>query len=137
MSDHPHNTFLGRGLHYPVRLNALGSVELVSAEKDIEQAIAIILGTRCGERVMRPDFGCRVHDLLFEPRDALLVGKLQQYVAEALDRWEPRIEVLSILPQLDPDSDGAVLVEINYRIKSTHDQRSIVYPFFIEPTEDW
>jgi phage baseplate assembly protein W len=137
VSDHPHNQFLGRGLHFPVRLNPLGSVELVSAEKDIEQAITIILGTRCGERVMRPDFGCRVHDLLFEPRDALLVGKLQQYVGEALELWEPRIEVLSVLPRLDPDSDGAVLVEINYRIKSTHDQRSIVYPFFIEATEDW
>jgi len=137
MSDHPQSAFLGRGLFFPPRLNALGSVELVSAEKDIEQAIGIILGTRCGERVMRPEFGCRVHDLLFEPRDALLVGKLQQYVAEALDQWEPRIEVVSITPQIDPGTDGAVLVHIDYRIKSTHDQRSIVYPFFIDSSEEW
>jgi phage baseplate assembly protein W len=135
--DSSKTAFLGRGLNFPVRVNALGSVELVNGEKDIQQSIEIILGTRPGERVMRPDFGCRAHDLLFEPRDAVMIGKLQDDVMEALTRWEPRIQVLSVDPVLDEDTDGAVLVTIEYQIKSSHDQRSIVYPFFIEQQEEW
>jgi phage baseplate assembly protein W len=137
MSEPSKTAFLGRGLNFPIRVNAMGSVELVSGEKDIEQSIAIILGTRCGERVMRPEFGCRAHDLLFEPRDAVMIGRLQDDVMEALTRWEPRIEVLSVDPELDEETDGAVLVSIEYLIKSSHDQRSIVYPFFIEQEEEW
>lgn len=137
MSENTEKTFLGSGLHFPLRVNALGGVELVNAEKDIQQSIAIILGTRPGERVMRPEFGCQVHDLIFEPRDAVLMGKLRSYVTKALARWEPRIEVLDVNPIYDPNSDGGILVTIDYEIKSSHDQRSIVYPFFIEAQEEW
>lgn len=137
MADDTRKAFLGSGLSFPIRMNAMGSVELVSAEKDIEQSIAIILGTRCGERVMRPEFGCQVHDLLFEPRDAVLMGKLRSYVTKALMRWEPRIQVIDVVPEYDPGTDGGVLVHIDYQIKSSHDERSIVYPFFIEAQEEW
>ncbi|MEA4909113.1 MAG: GPW/gp25 family protein [Chloroflexi bacterium] len=137
MPENSRTAYLGRGLHFPIRVNPLGSVELVSAEKDIEQSIAIILGTRRGERVMRPEFGCQAHDLLFEPRDAVLASKLRDDVSEALARWEPRIQVIDVRPELDGDADGAVLVYIDYQVKSSHDQRSIVYPFFIERQEEW
>ena len=131
------DAYLGRGLHFPIRVDSLGTVELIGGEKDIFQSIQIILGTRCGERVMRPDFGCRVHDLLFEPRDAVLVSQIQEAVLEALARWEPRIEVIAVEPEISTDSDGAIYVQIDYRIKASHDQRSIVYPFFIEQQEEW
>jgi len=129
--------YLGRGLRFPIRVNALGSIELVSALEDIEQSIMIILSTRVGERLMRPEFGCRAHDLIFEPRDAVFIGKMREYVTEALTFWEPRIELLDVRPEFDPGADGAVYVSIDYVAKSSHDERSIVYPFFIEQQEEW
>lgn len=137
MIENTSKTFLGSGLSFPLRVDAMGRLELVSADQDIQQSIAIILGTRPGERVMRPEFGCDVSDLIFEPRDAILVGKIRSSVTRALARWEPRIEVIDVSPALDAESDGRVLVTIEYQIKATHDQRSIVYPFFIEAQEEW
>ena len=129
--------FLGRGLAFPLQVNARGEIALVSAERDIEQAIRIILGTQPGERVMRPEFGCRAGELLFEPRNSAMETLMQQYVEEALTRWEPRIEVQWVQVLSDNTQDGAVVVEVNYLIKATHDQRSIVYPFFLAGEENW
>jgi phage baseplate assembly protein W len=81
---------------------------------------------------MRPTFGCRANELLFEPRSAATASLLQEYVQEALRMWEPRIEVRSINVQNDDTYPGALLAEIEYEIKATHDTRSIVYPFFID-----
>lgn len=129
--------YLGRGLRFPIRVNALGSIELVSALDDIEQSILLILSTRPGERVMRPEFGCHAYDLVFEPRDAVFVGKMREYVTEALTRWEPRIELIDVRPEIDEGVDGAVFVNIDYLAKSSHDERSIVFPFFVEQQEEW
>ncbi|MBN1177977.1 MAG: GPW/gp25 family protein [Anaerolineae bacterium] len=129
--------FLGRGIAFPLRVNARGEIALVGGAEDIEQSVRIILSTRPGERVMRPEFGCRVHELLFEPRDAATQALVQQYVGDALRRWEPRIDVQSIDVFTDDTLDGAILVEISYLIKPTHDQRSIVFPFFLVGEEEW
>ena len=129
--------YLGKGLGFPLRVNARGEIALVSAERDVEESIRIILGTRPGERVMRPEFGCRAHELLFEPRSAAAETLLKQYVSQALRRWEPRIDVRSVTVLSHNELDGALLVEISYLIKATHDRRSIVYPFFLEGQEDW
>jgi phage baseplate assembly protein W len=129
--------FLGRGLAFPLQVNARGEIALVSAERDIEQAVRIILATRPGERVMRPEFGCRASELLFEPRNSAMETLMQQYVEEALTRWEPRIEVQWVRVLSDNTQDGAIVVEVNYLIKATHDQRSIVYPFFLVGEEEW
>ena len=138
MSEHHREKeFLGRGLAFPLQVNARGEISLVGGARDIEQSIRIILSTRPGERVMRPGFGCRAHELLFEPRNVATEALMQQYVIEALTRWEPRIEVTGINVYADNEVDGALLVEINYLIKSTHDQRSIVYPFFLAGEEEW
>ena len=129
--------YLGRGLAFPLRVNARGEIALVGGDEDIVQAIRVILGTRPGERVMRPDFGCRVHELLFEPRDAATAAHIQKYVNIALQRWEPRIQVLGVNVLTDETVDGAIYVEINYFIKDSHDRRSIVYPFFLVGEEEW
>lgn len=129
-------TFLGNGLSFPLRTNARGQVALVTGVEDIEQSIRIILGTRPGERVMRPTFGCRAHELLFEPRSAASASLMQEYVHQALRLWEPRIEVNSVNVVFDDSSPGALLAEIEYSIKATHDTRSIVYPFFIEDEQE-
>jgi phage baseplate assembly protein W len=128
---------LGKGLAFPLQVNARRELALSEAVKDIEQSIRIILGTRPGERVMRPTFGCRVYELLFEPRDSATFSLLRKYVEDALAFWEPRITVLSVNPQLDENDDSAIFVEIEYQIKETHDTRSIVYPFFLVDEEEW
>ena len=123
--------FLGQGLAFPLQVNPKGEIALARGERDIEQAIRIILMTAPGERVMRPEFGCRAHELLFEPRNAATAGMMVEYVEQALRRWEPRIQVQKVRVTNAPRQDGAMLVEISYQIKPTHDERSIVYPFFL------
>jgi phage baseplate assembly protein W len=128
--------FLGQGLAFPLQLNPRGEIALASGERDIEQSIRIILGTRPGERRMRPEFGCRAQELIFAPRDAATEGLLVEYVEQALGRWEPRINVQSVNVSATTDGGSALLVEIRYRIKTTHDERSIVYPFFLMGEEE-
>jgi len=129
-------TFLGNGLNFPLRTDARGQVVLVTGSEDIDQSIRIIISTRPGERVMRPTFGCRASELLFEPRSAATVSLLQDYVLEALRMWEPRIEVLQVNVTADEAMPGALLAEIEYLIKATHDTRSIVYPFYIADEQE-
>lgn len=130
------NSFLGSGLAFPLQMNVRGELAVVSGEKDIEQAIWIILGTRLGERVMRPTFGCRAYELVFEPINATTASLIEDYVREALVFWEPRIRVLRVSSFLDEHTDGAVLVEIEYEIRDTHNVRSIVYPFYLADNEE-
>jgi phage baseplate assembly protein W len=130
---------LGQGLSFPVQVNAQGGLALVTGADDIKQAIRIILGTIPGERVMRPTFGCRAWELVFAPNNTATRRLLELYVREALEFWEPRIELRSVTvidapaPRGTPRYEyGNVLhVLIDYEIKATHDARSIVYPFYI------
>ena len=123
--------FVGQGLAFPLQVNPRGELSLVTGMTDIEQAIGIILGTIPGERVMRPGFGCRAWELIFAPNNAATQSLLVTYVRQALEFWEPRIELSSVEVNTDTTNETALLVEINYTIKTTHDQRSIVYPFYI------
>ena len=135
--DTKDKAYLGRGLAFPLQVNPRGEIALAGGEQDIEQAIGIILETKPGERVMRPEFGCRAHELLFEPRDVVLQTLMQRYVQQALEMWEPRILLQSVNVFFDSGADGSVFVEINYIIKESHDERSIVYPFFLAGQEEW
>lgn len=123
--------FLGQGLAFPLQVNPRGGIALAAGERDIEQSIRIILETVPGERVMRPEFGCRVHELIFAPNNASTHGLIIHYVEQALERWEPRIQVREIEVNTDPGNGAALLVEIKYVVKDSHDERSIVYPFFL------
>lgn len=124
--------FIGQGLNWPLQLNAQGGVAMSQGQMEIEQSIRIILETIPGERVMRPEFGCRVWELMFAPRNAATEAQLIEYVHEALRMWEPRIDVtaVEILRNTSYD-DSVILTDIRYQIKNTHDERSIVYPFYI------
>ena len=133
---HTAKTFLGNGLNFPLRTDAHGQILLVTGGEDIDQSIRMIIGTTPGERVMRPTFGCRANELLFEPRSAGTISMLQGYVLDALRMWEPRIEVLSVNVASEDDQTGILLTEILYQIKSTHDTRSIVYPFYIAQEQE-
>ena len=128
--------YLGTGLSFPLRTDARGQIAMGTGSQDIEQAIRIIISTRPGERVMRPTFGCRAHEMIFEPRSPTTISLLQEYVYEALRIWEPRINVLKVNVTADDSDAGALVAEIEYQIKATHDIRSIVYPFFIEDAQE-
>lgn len=127
--------FIGQGWAFPLRLDPRGQVSLARGEDEIEQAMQIILGTIPGERRMRPEFGCRVWEMLFAPNNPATRNQIIQYVREALERWEPRIEVADVEVYGDPTLDGGVTAEITYYIRDRYDPRSIVYPFYIAQEE--
>ena len=127
--------FIGQGLAFPLQLNPRGGVALATGVDEIEQAIRIILGTVPGERVMRPTFGCRAWELIFDPANSATHSLMSLYVREALAMWEPRITINDVIATNDPDHEGGLLVEINYSIRDTHDPRSFIYPFFIADEE--
>jgi uncharacterized protein len=127
---------IGRGVAFPLRVDAGGAVALVNDNEDVQEAIELILGTSPGERPMRPQFGCAVHDYVFETVDAYTVGRLERAVRIALDRWEPRIEVLAIDIDLSRAARGELPIEITYRLRATNDVRNLVYPFYVIPAEE-
>jgi phage baseplate assembly protein W len=127
--------FLGSGWAFPPRVDARGRIALARQEQDVEEAIRMILLTPKGQRVMRPEFGCRIHDLAFAPNNSTLLGLASFYIEEALRMWEPRIHVEEVRARIDAESPERVLVDIQYRIKSSHDRRSLVFPFYRIPGE--
>jgi len=127
--------FLGTGWAFPVGVDARGRIGLARQERDIEEAILIILLTPKGQRVMRPEFGCQIHDLLFAPNDATTAGLASYYVEEALAMWEPRITVLHVDARPNPDETEQLLITIHYEVRATHDSRSLVFPFYRIPEE--
>jgi phage baseplate assembly protein W len=129
--------FIGSGWAFPLRINGRGGIELSRGERDIEEAIQLILSTPVGERRMRPQFGCAsVHELAFATNDASTHGQIVADVREALDLWEPRIEVLDVRADLDPDEPAQVRVELEYRLRVTNQRRNLVYPFYLIPGEE-
>lgn len=156
------NDIIGTGVAFPLRIDRGGGVALSSGVEDVEEAIGLILGTAPGERPMRPEFGCGLHSFVFETIDASTLGKIEHEVRDALDRWEPRIDVLDVdvgpweitqdvvatasqssngsVPQvldvrgLSP-GDGVLQIEITYVLRATNDVRNLVYPFYVVPTE--
>lgn len=120
--------FLGTGWAFPVRVNGQGGNRLVSEKEDIKQACLIILSTALGERAMRPDFGCGVYDLVFDPGDASLAGRIEFFVSNALGVWEPRITVKSVEAEMTEEN---VTVNVRYVIRSTNTEDNFVYPFFV------
>lgn len=127
--------YLGVGWAFPVGVDARGRIALARQERDIEEAIRIILLTPKGQRVMRPEFGCQIHDLIFAPNDATTAGLATYYVEQALGMWEPRIRVQEVNARPDRDDPGRLLIDVDYEVKATHDRRSLVFPFYRIPGE--
>ncbi len=123
--------FLGRGWSFPVKPGAGGRLSFAGGEEKIRQSIWLILSTAPGERQMRPDFGCGIHDLVFEPNTAALRGLVQTRVRESLVRWEPRIDVVDVRVETPPEARNYLLIRIDYRVRSNNAFFNLVYPFFI------
>ncbi|HKW84187.1 MAG TPA: GPW/gp25 family protein [Burkholderiaceae bacterium] len=123
--------FLGRGWAMPVALDPrTGLVQSVAYEEDIRQSIFIILETSPGERVMRPNFGCGIHELVFAAVDSTTLQQVRSTVEEALRRCEARIEVLGVTVDEAATSEGRLLVEIEYRVRKTNQLGNLVFPFY-------
>jgi uncharacterized protein len=123
--------FLGRGWAMPVQIEPrTGLVASAAYEEDIRQSILIILETAPGERVMRPNFGCGIHELVFAAVDSTTLQQIRSTVEEALRRCEARIDVLGVTVDESATFDGKLLVEIEYRVRSTNQVGNLVFPFY-------
>ncbi|HET9521403.1 MAG TPA: GPW/gp25 family protein [Candidatus Limnocylindrales bacterium] len=125
--------FVGRGWAFPLRTDATGSIALVSREREIEEAIRLILGTSPGERPMRPEFGCRIHDFVFGMADGTTANEVAVEVRRSLARWEPRIDVDDVIISFDARDQTVLYIEIRYAIRRTNDRRNLVFPFYVIP----
>jgi uncharacterized protein len=127
---------VGRGLAWPLQVDHTGGIALNQGPSGLDSSIRLVLRTAPGERVMRPDFGCRVHELVFEPVNPNTLGLMRHAVLEALARWEPRITVDAVEAVPDTDSPALVHLHVAYRIRTTNDRRNLVHPFYLIPQED-
>jgi uncharacterized protein len=123
--------FLGRGWAMPVELDPrTGLVATSEYEEDIRQSIRIILETAPGERVMRPNFGCGIHDLVFAAVDSATLQRIRSVVEDALRRCEARVDVMGVTVDEDATSEGLLLVEVEYRVRKTNQIGNLVFPFY-------
>jgi hypothetical protein len=129
------NDFVGAGWAFPLELDRTGGFALVSDEREIQQAIRLILGTSYGERPMRPDFGCRIHEFVFAEADAGTAGDIATEVRASLRRWEPRIDVDDVVVTIDDTDRSLLYVDVRYHVKNTNDPRNLVFPFYTIPGE--
>jgi phage baseplate assembly protein W len=128
--------FLGRGFRWPMSVDHAGSIALTGGPEDLDSSIRVVLATAPSERVMRPDFGCRIWDLLFEPVNANTLGLMAQAVREAVAQWEPRVEVENVDVRPDRDDSSLVHISVTYRVRTTNSRRNLVYPFYVIPREE-
>jgi len=128
--------FIGSGWAFPVRTDRTGGIALVSDQREIEESIRLILATSPGERPMRPEFGCAVHDYVFAPADAATAGDIAYAVRVALERWEPRIELDAVTVRFDDAEHGVLYIDISYAIRGTNDPRNLVFPFYVIPDHE-
>lgn len=128
--------FIGRGWAFPMRVGATGGIAMVERDQEIQESIRLVLGTAPGERPMRPEFGCGIHDYVFAPADGATAGRIAHEVRTALDRWEPRIEVTDVVVAFDTVEEGILYIDVRYTVRSTNDVRNLVFPFYTIPDTD-
>jgi hypothetical protein len=128
--------FVGTGWAFPLGVDATGRIALAGGERDIEQAIQLILRTYPGERPMRPEFGSRLRDYVFDGADGANAAEIADVVRVALERWEPRIVVDDVIVEPDEDDPSILYIEIQYVTKAINDPRNLVFPFYTIPRRE-
>lgn len=132
MSD---RSFLGRGIRFPVSLSLNGGISSSALEENVRQCLFIILGTAPGERLMRPDFGCRIHDLIFAPNNDVTAARAEYYCKEAIYKFEPRIDEVNCVALPSKDEPNRLDIRITYTIAGKSDKKNLVYPFYLLKAE--
>jgi phage baseplate assembly protein W len=128
--------FLGVGWASPILFDEIldenKQIKVARYEETVRQSIWMILGTAKGERVMRPDFGCGIHEKVFAPNSLGTVGQIVSDVRDALVEWEPRIDVLDVDIIPDSSQPNVILIQVNYQIRTTNNIFNLVYPFYLQ-----
>lgn len=124
--------FLGRGWRFPVGVDpATGRIAMSEHEQDIKESIRIILATAPGERLMRPDFGCGIHDLIFSTISRATIGLFESRVREAIIKWEARVEIVRLEVSVEEASNGKLEIELACRVRDTNNEFNLVFPFYL------
>lgn len=129
--DGDRRDFLGAGFRFPFQVTPRGRLAGSRAEERIEESLYLILGTRPGERLMQPAFGCAIHTLLFAPNNPATRTRAVEYVRRALVAWEPRIDVLDVGTETTDADPGLLLIRVDYRLRANNAVGNLVYPFYI------
>ena len=128
--------FIGKGWRFPMSTTSTGSISLVEGDRELAESIQIILSTSFGERPMRPEFGCGIHDHVFDAINGATAGVLIYEVKRALERWEPRITVADVEVSMDQAALGMLYLTIKYSRRGSNDPRNLVFPFYVIPEEN-
>jgi uncharacterized protein len=123
--------FLGVGWKFPLQVTPDGKIAQARYETRVEESIYLILSTAAGERIMLPEFGCGIHELVFAPNNAVTLSDVIQRVRRALVAYEPRIDVLDINVESAPETPNLLLIRINYMLRTNNTISNLVYPFYI------
>ncbi len=135
MAEYMSDQFTGAGWGFPLGVNPTGGIALVRRERELEQAMMLILSTYPGERPMRPDFGSRIRDYVFQSVNGLVISSLTYEVTQALERWEPRVNINQVHIYPNPAEHSLLYIDIQYTVKQTNDRRNLVFPFYTIPEE--
>jgi hypothetical protein len=129
--------FLGKGWRFPVAINLTGGISSSAYEENVRESIFIVLGTAPGERLMRPEFGCRIHDLMFSPNNYVTAALAVHYCEEALLKFEPRIRNVQVTANPSTTEPNRLDIRIAYSVGDSNDRRNLVYPFYLrQPDEE-
>ena len=128
--------FLGKGLRFPVSINLNGGVSSSALEENVRQSIFIILGTAPGERIKRPDFGCRIHDLMFAPNNEMTAARAEIFCEEAIYKYEPRVSNVTCSARPNPSQPNVLDLKVEYVIASTNAEKNLVFPFYLRDPND-
>jgi len=123
--------YLGVGWKFPLQVTPSGALAKARYEHRVEESVYLILATAKGERVMLPEFGCGIHELVFAPNTPNTIGLVAQQVRRALVDWEPRIDVLDIVVDSPPEEPNLLLIKVGYRIRANNALANLVYPFYL------
>ena len=133
MADRP---FLGKGWRFPVAINLTGGLSSSQLEESVRESIFIILGTAPGERVARPQFGCRIHDLMFDPNNSITAARAVYYCEEALYKFEPRLKDVAVTAEPNRVEPNRLDIRIAYQIAGESSKKNLVYPFYLRSPDE-
>jgi len=124
--------FLGTGWAFPVLPDPTGGLRYVSGEASIQDCLLVLLQTATGERVMRPDFGTTAPTLVFAPGSPANLRTLENSISDAIQAYEPRVELDSVVAEPAPGQENQVVVSVSYRIRRTNTKANLVFPFYLD-----
>ena len=130
------NDFTGWGFDFPAGVNPQGGMRMVTGAENVERSIRLIIGTAYGERPMRPEFGCGIHDLAFEPSSVSLAARMAMSIKTSLARWETRADIIDVSVTFDPADTSLINILVTYSLKGSYSPRNLLVPFYRIPTEE-